>query len=151
MMFQIGHKFSKETKDKISLTLSGRKMPKRIKLKISKTLKGKLPWNTGKRLSSKTKKRMSESSNKKEKHHAWSGGSKRYWNHIIFRRDNHTCKKCKLREPKIMTVDHIKPKSKFPHLIRAPDNMQTLCPNCHARKTIKDFKKYKLGKPKRII
>ena len=52
---------------------------------------------------------------------------------------------CGMTEPEIMQVDHIKPKSLFPELKAELTNLMTLCPNCHARKTIKEKKqKYDL-------
>ena|SRR3990167_469844 len=57
-------------------------------------------------------------------------------------RDNWTCQVCGLREPEIMEVDHIKPKSRFPELKNALENQVTLCPNCHKRKTVRDRKAY---------
>lgn len=54
------------------------------------------------------------------------------------KRDNYTCKVCGLRDEEIMAVDHIKPKSIYPELAREIKNLQTLCPNCHVRKTNKE-------------
>ena len=70
----------------------------------------------------------------------WSGG---YWSSVkldILERDDYTCQNCEYREPIIMTVDHIIAKSLRPELRYIFSNLQTLCPNCHARKTIKDKK-----------
>jgi predicted HNH restriction endonuclease len=56
----------------------------------------------------------------------------------ILERDNYICQVCKFREPDIMDVDHIKPVSLFPELQYDLDNLTTLCPNCHRRKTLED-------------
>ncbi len=45
-----------------------------------------------------------------------------------------------MREPEIMTADHILPKSMYPELKFELNNLITLCPNCHARKTIREKK-----------
>lgn len=58
----------------------------------------------------------------------------------VKRRDNYTCQLCGLNEPEIMEVDHIKPKSMFPEIKNDMDNLMTLCPNCHKRKTVMDRK-----------
>jgi 5-methylcytosine-specific restriction endonuclease McrA len=56
------------------------------------------------------------------------------------KRDDFTCQICGLREPEIMQADHVKPESLFPELAREVANMVTLCPNCHARKTVAELK-----------
>ena len=53
-------------------------------------------------------------------------------------RDNYVCQICGLREPEIMEIHHIKPKSKFPELMNDLENMITLCPNCHRRKSVRE-------------
>ena len=60
-------------------------------------------------------------------------------------RDDHTCQICGLREIEIMEVDHIKPRSRFPELEYVLENLLTLCPNCHRRKTVRDRKMYSFG------
>jgi len=73
----------------------------------------------------------------------WKGGiSKKYIQRFILKRDNSTCKKCGLQHDLIMVVDHIKPRRVSPELKYHPDNLQTLCPNCHAIKTLEDHKLY---------
>jgi 5-methylcytosine-specific restriction endonuclease McrA len=69
-----------------------------------------------------------------------SGGRWSYVRSDVLARDNHTCQKCGFSDKEIMTVDHIKPKAIAPELMYAMDNCVTLCPNCHARKTIQDKK-----------
>lgn len=73
----------------------------------------------------------------------WAGGcSKTYLKRFVLKRDDNTCQRCGLREPEIMEVDHIIPKRIAPELMYNPDNLITLCPNCHRRKTLEDHKKY---------
>lgn len=55
-------------------------------------------------------------------------------------RDDYTCQICGLRDIEIMEIDHIKSKSKFPKLRYDLNNLITLCPNCHTRKTIRELK-----------
>jgi len=61
---------------------------------------------------------------------------------IVKKRDDFTCKRCKLKDEDIIIVDHIIPRRVRPDLIFKKNNMQTLCPNCHAEKTIEDRAKY---------
>lgn len=74
-----------------------------------------------------------------ENHPRWNGGSWLYWKKQVLIRDNYTCQKCFLYDPEVMTVDHIIPvkktgekRNKTKHDI---SNLQTLCANCHLRKT----------------
>lgn len=57
-------------------------------------------------------------------------------------RDDYTCQVCGLREPEIMEVDHMRPVSVFPEFKHTLENLVTLCPNCHKRKTMRDRKLY---------
>ena len=76
-----------------------------------------------------------------EKHWNWKGGQEwRYVKKQVLLRDDYTCQSCGLREPEIMEVDHILSKSLYPELKFALDNLMTMCPNCHKRKTIRDIK-----------
>lgn len=59
----------------------------------------------------------------------------------ILERDKYICKKCWFTDKEIMEVDHIKPRRYFPELGMNPDNLETLCPNCHRRKSLDDIKK----------
>ena len=72
----------------------------------------------------------------------WNGGSIRWFRKQVFERDDYTCQtpKCGFRDKDIMVLDHIKPKSIYPELKYEMNNLQTLCPNCHARKTNKEKK-----------
>lgn len=81
---------------------------------------------------------------------AWRGTDDKYFRYKTLERDNYTCVECGHNEPEIMEVDHIKQKSKFPELRYTLSNLQTLCPNCHKRKTIKQLKEPR-QKNKQII
>ena len=74
----------------------------------------------------------------------WVGGKIKYWINQAKIRDNYTCQVCGLKDLEIMEVDHIKPKSKFPELTLELNNLLTLCPNCHARKTNREKKQNKV-------
>jgi hypothetical protein len=69
----------------------------------------------------------------------WKGGDWRYWKKMCLTRDDYTCQICGLREPEIMDVDHIIPKTINPELKFEMSNLMVLCPNCHRRKTNRDF------------
>ena len=74
-----------------------------------------------------------------EQNRSWKGGHDKYWKKQAKIRDDYVCQMCGLREPDIMVTDHIRPKAIRPDLARSIDNLMTLCPNCHARKTKIDF------------
>jgi len=75
-----------------------------------------------------------------DKNASWKGGVMKYWKRQALVRDDYTCQICGLNEPLIMEVDHIRPKSIRPDIACSLDNLMTLCPNCHRRKTIIDRK-----------
>ena len=72
-------------------------------------------------------------------------GVKRYSQHIIstrrwkrlrfeiLRRDGWQCVQCAARGR--LEVDHVKPVRTHPELSFDQDNLQTLCPSCHTKKT----------------
>lgn len=70
----------------------------------------------------------------------WKGGRELYLKRAVRKRDDFTCQVCGMKDEEIMQVDHIKPKSLHPELALDMNNLQTLCPNCHARKTIREKK-----------
>lgn len=80
------------------------------------------------------------------KHPNWKGGKWLYWRRQTLIRDNFTCQKCGLRDEEIMDVDHINPKldssGEYKNNIQDINNLQTLCPNCHKRKTLQETKFY---------
>ena len=85
-------------------------------------------------------KRISESK-KGPLHPGWKGGRKNYLAKQRLIKDNYTCKKCGFRDIEIMEVDHIKPRHLRPDLEWDIKNLHTLCPNCHKKKTIREYKK----------
>jgi 5-methylcytosine-specific restriction endonuclease McrA len=116
------------------------------------SMKGRPTWNKGKKTGlvpwNKGTKGVMRGWNKGLKMHQtsgdkngnWTGKDDKYWKKQTLERDNWTCQSCGLREPEIMQVDHIKSKMIFPEFRFEMDNLQTLCPNCHARKTIQELK-----------
>lgn len=92
---------------------------------------GKPSWNTGKE--------CPETSG--PKNGSWKGGiDHKTCRRIVLKRDDFTCQSCGMREPDIMQVDHIKSKALFPELKYDTNNLETLCPNCHARKTVRQLR-----------
>lgn len=91
----------------------------------------------GKNHSSKSKELMgtNHADYSGSKHPQWKGGTKKYWNLQCKIRDDYTCQICGHREPEIMETDHILPQSLYPELKFEINNLITLCPNCHMRKT----------------
>ena len=96
--------------------MTGRKHTEETKAKIRAAQKGlRKPWKSGKLA------------------HNWRGGKYKYVKRQVLERDAYTCKSCGHCEPEIMEVDHLTEKSAGGS--NEVDNLQTLCPNCHARKT----------------
>jgi hypothetical protein len=54
----------------------------------------------------------------------------------VIREDGRTCTECKTRisNPEDITVDHIKPRSKYPKLALERSNLRVLCRQCNASK-----------------
>ena len=75
-----------------------------------------------------------------KKNPAWKGGAHSFIKRRCLERDDYTCQQCGYREPEIMETDHIRPKSVFPELRYVLENLVTLCPNCHRRKTMQEHK-----------
>lgn len=113
-----GIESSKETRKKISLVRKENWKNKKYKENMSKKHTGKT----------------------KEQASNWKGGSLKWRKQQALIRDNYSCQICGLREPEIMQIDHIKPKCVFPELELEMNNLMTLCPNCHAKKTIREKK-----------
>lgn len=103
-------------------------------------------WNKGIPVNRSTKEKIRKNLTRKfsnpENHPRWSGGKSRWNSRQAKIRDDYTCQICGLRDPEIMEVDHIKPRSIFPELDFVMENLMTLCPNCHRRKTLRDKKLY---------
>jgi len=87
-----------------------------------------------------------------EKNLRWKGGGWLYWRKQALIRDDYTCRECGLRDPEIVEADHIIPilsghLDEKRNAKRLEDiakngisNLQTLCPNCHKRKTVRQAK-----------
>lgn len=89
--------------------------------------------------SAETRAKMSKSRTA-HKNPNWKGGLLKHKRAEAKLRDNNTCQICGFREDEIMVVDHIRPRAMRPELALDLDNLMTLCPNCHARKTKVDRK-----------
>lgn len=122
-----GQKHTEETKKKQSerrllnpsLYWLGKKRDQETIEKIKKTVKGRY---------------------RGDENPSWKGGKWRWIKRQAKIRDNYTCRHCGLQDEEIMDVDHIKSKSNYPDLITQLNNLVTLCPNCHRRKTLKEYK-----------
>lgn len=139
---------SEETKRKIGLANKGRKpkwtLESRKKLSEYNKRVGKRPPDpTGRKLSEKTRRKISASHKKLVEqgiHHAWRGGrmnegkkirnswAYREWKRKVKERDV-VCVQC--GSEKELQADHIKPASKFPELRYDINNGRTLCFPCH--------------------
>lgn len=137
-------------KPKISVSMKGNQNKKgfkysdeqKFKIKQQKIANGFKGPTYGKKFNENTKLLMREKAIKngikppvgfgKDSAH-WKGGGINWVKRQVLIRDNYTCQKCGLRDDDIMCVDHIKPRSIYPELDKEMTNLQTLCPNCHAR------------------
>ena len=72
----------------------------------------------------------------------------REWRTAIFKRDNYTCRVCKVKG-KRLEAHHIKPYSEYPRLRYVLSNGRTLCKDCHKR--TKTFGWQKIWKHRREI
>ena len=117
-------KHSEETKEKIRQSRLGTRMSQEIKNKISESRTGVTAG---------------------ENNPAWIGGRWTYWKQQTKLRDDYICQRCGFSDKEIMIVDHILPRSVYPELELDINNLQTLCPNCNAKKTLQDIKKYQTG------
>ena len=166
-----GEKESAVAKEKNRLAHLGKKLSDETKLKISLAKKGCISHNKGKHfvMSENTKmkislankgRKLSEEARKKislskigknrpdmigEKNKIWCGGKIKYWRTRALIRDEYICQMCKFSDKEIMVVDHVMPKSIHPELELDINNLMTLCPNCNARKTLNDIRKYQTG------
>lgn len=77
-------------------------------------------------------------------------GNKEFYNSVtwwdlkqyIYQIYQKKCMKCK-NSSRVMHVDHIKPSSKYPHLIKSVRNMQILCEDCNLKKSNTDETDYR--------
>jgi len=124
-------------------------MSRRIGLKLSKATKQKMSearkvyWSNQNNRD-RQRERMLGSNNPHFNGGYGRGGIQTWWKQEVIRRDDYTCQKCGLRETLVgfMQADHIQPKGAYPDLEFELDNGQTLCPNCHRKKTIADDQIY---------
>ena len=77
----------------------------------------------------------------------WNGHNIKLLVSKALERDGCICRSCGLHDEEIMQVDHIIPRRIAPEKYLDLGNLQSLCPNCHMRKTLNDLKLY--GKTKR--
>lgn len=69
-------------------------------------------------------------------------GNWRYLRKKIFEIQGNRCLCCGVIQEK-MHIDHIRPKSLYPHLEYKIDNLQVLCPDCNRAKSYKDQTDYR--------
>lgn len=123
---------------------NGKRMSKEAKLKMRKArLKNPNMYWVGRKRPEATRRKISNNLSGKyrgEKNPSWKGGKWRWIKREAKIRDNNTCQVCGLKDEEIMEVDHIKPRSRHPSLIFVLENLVTLCPNCHRRKTLREYK-----------
>jgi hypothetical protein len=131
-----GYKYSDEHKERIRLG--------KLALGLKGPMYGKKHSEATKALKRKTAIEKNHGNHFKhetgEASAAWKGGKESYQKRQALKRDDYTCRRCGLRDEEIAVVDHIKPKSIYPELREVLENLQTLCPNCHARKSIAEKK-----------
>ena len=145
-----GHAMPKTWRDKISQATKGEKNPffnkkhtleTRAKIKEARARQD-MSLRKGKIHSEYTKQRIRNTKALNpingDKHPMWGGGCLLWLKAQVRKRDNFTCAVCQYRDEYIMEVDHIIPKSVAPELVNETTNLQTLCPNCHRRKTLRE-------------
>lgn len=150
-MTRFGYKMTKEHKRKISEGGKGRVVSPETRLKMSIVAKGRIKspeWRKkigdaqrGRKWTEERKTRLiaeGKIGRKGAEHPSWKGGRKNFLRNQAIVRDNYTCQVCSLRDPEIMQADHIKPRSQFPEMEFELDNLRTICPNCHERKSRKE-------------
>jgi len=133
-----------------TIGMTGKHHTEETKKKISLKNSGKGNGRYGVAWSNSQRKGISYRT-RDEKNPAWKGGTDKWFKKRVLKRDNHTCQICGLKDDEIMVMDHIKPKSIYPELRHEITNLQTLCPNCHARKTNAEKKEIIRIKKARII
>jgi 5-methylcytosine-specific restriction endonuclease McrA len=147
-----GTKLTEEHKRKISEAGRGRKMSEATRIRMSKLHKGKI-------VSLETRAKISLANrgkpkpNRGERNGNWKGGltpiskniknSTEYkdWAKAVKERDNYTCQQAGCgKRGGVLHSDHIKPFALYPELRFDLDNGQTLCEDCHRKKTSQDMK-----------
>lgn len=112
---RLGAVLSQETRDKISKSHIGKKIPLEVRMKMGSKLEKNSAWKGG---ITPLNQRIRRSANYS------------FWKESIFNRDDFTCQECKKRGGNL-NAHHIKHFSKFPELRFALDNGITLCEPCH--------------------
>jgi hypothetical protein len=150
-----GRKHKPETIEKMRLSKKGKRISIETRKKISETLKSKYLAGNIKSVFKKGhksypltedgKNRLSKA-NSGENNFNWRGGKYKFLRKMAKIRDDYTCQVCGLRDPEIVETDHIKMKCEFPELFNNLENLITLCPNCHRRKTNNDLRRLNTGK-----
>lgn len=117
-------------------------MDEETKRKANEKKKGRPSWNKGKKCPYVSERnRINNPQKKGPLSYTWKGGISWPWlKNLALARDNYTCQLCGYSDSEILQVDHIQPKCKYPELSKEINNLMTLCPNCHARKTIRERK-----------
>jgi len=141
-----GKKTSSEIRKKLCKAHIGKKHSSETRKKISKANKGKKSWCEGKKLSEKTKEKMSLAHLGKNNHN-WQGGISfepypTDWVDLlkesIRKRDNYICKLCGIHQDELkswskkLDVHHIDYNKNNCN----PDNLISLCRNCHMKTNI---------------
>ena len=143
--------------------MKGRHHSEETKKKWRETRKGTPPWNTGKKLSKKIRKILSEAHiglNTGDKHPNWQGGKSFEPYGIAFnnklkeqirKRDNYTCQECHQTQKELgykLPVHHIDYNKKN----NQEDNLISLCRSCHAQTNFnrKDWMHYFVNKMFRV-
>lgn len=112
---------------------TGKKRPDMSKLMKEK---GIVPPSQKGIIKSLEHRRKLSEAHKGEKNWRWNGGKHLgAVNKQAKIRDDYTCQICGLRDIEIMEADHIKQRADFPELSFCLENVITLCPNCHRRRT----------------
>ena len=143
---RLGQKQSEEeVANRVSSRLkNGKRMSLEAKQKMREArLKNPNMYWVGKTREEETKERISKNLLGRyvgDTNPSWKGGKWNWAKRQVKIRDNYICQQCGLRDEEIMDVDHIKPKANYPEFITSLDNLTTLCPNCHRRKTLKEYK-----------
>lgn len=145
--YWLGKHHSEETKKKISLAKTGRRLSEEQKKKLSLIFKGKI-------FSEETRRKISEAKTGKprpdmvgENNPNWKNGKTigrikdmqsieyKQWRSAVFKRDNYTCQECGRKRVKgdrvLLEAHHIKPYSLFVEYRYVLSNGLTLCRECH--------------------
>ena len=142
-----GQKNTPETIDRMKQAKLGHSVSTKTKKKISLTLKRKGIRPPSRLGMSSPGQRRPRKDFWGEKNPRWKGGTWNYQKKFAKKRDDFTCQICGLRDVEIMEVDHAKPKCDYPDIMHLLENLITICPNCHRRKTNRELRERNLGKP----